>query len=560
MNILNRFLSRFTQKMMSGENWKKGFMFPNTGEKTTRAYAQSTLVYSAIRAIATNLPQVKLKFWYPDTEEDVPSSHQLYSLFKRPNKEDTYYTFIEKATTFLALTGECFIWKRPSAGGTYPSELYVLNPYLMKEKVSVDRRVLLGWVYDSNIPILPEELFYIKFPNPYSNFRGLAPLDSCIADIDSDYLSAKYGKSFYANSAVPGLIFTTSIDDESTPEQRKSFLNEWNALHKGSTQAYKSAVLAGGMDVKAIGLDQKAMQYIESRRFNAIRVLSSFGVPPPMVGIFDDATYGNIKTAKRMFWNECIKTYALRFENEFNKWLMDIYDPDIECYFDFSQVDELKHDATELAQVVNIYANHGIPMNDLITAFELPFDKVDGLNVGYYPMSMIPVGTTINDYKNESTPPKDDENDKKPSKDDESDSKNDEKDKNFTNLFVKELKNYFFNQRSKICEFIAKNDKNGLETIRNGVAALFKGENQRLLARMAPIYAQLGGKLNDDIILINITTKNQVLKIIDEEKDPIIKIKSLYNSYNKSIHNGLSRIEMIAKAEIELIFKETTDE
>ena len=57
-------------------------------------------------------------------------------------------------------------------------------------------------------------------------------------------------------------------------------------------------------------------------------------------------------------------------------------------------VDEL-HYAQETADIVNIYANHGVPMNVLIESFELPFDAQADLDVGYQPMTMLPVGTNF---------------------------------------------------------------------------------------------------------------------------------------------------------------------
>jgi HK97 family phage portal protein len=587
-----RFLKNYlTRKLFDGGEWKKGLILPGNVERATHPYSQSTMVSAAIRAIASNLPQVRIKFWYPSTEVFLPLNHPLYKLLANPNEYDNYYTFFEKATTWLALSGECFIYRTQSAGqaagiSQIPAELHVLNSYKMREVLSSNRRDLIGWVYDNSIAINMNELFLVKFVNPYNPFRGLAPIDACINDVDSDFLSSKYGSNFFKNSAIPGLVFTTQPDDESTAEQRRAFLAEWNALHQGSTKAHKAAVLASGMDIKQVGLDQKSMQYIESRKFNAERILSAFGVPPPMVGIYDEATYGNVRTAKKIFWSECIKNYSLRFESEFNKWLMNKFEPDIECWFDFSQVDELKHDAKELADIINVYLNHGVPFNALVDAFDLPVEKQENLDVGYLPFSMVPVGSTVNTFaavnsNDESKSIKKNDNISKDLylKQTSNKWRNDylALRKVSENLFYKELKNYFYNQRVKIIENLLK-IKNEEFNFDNIISAfdIFEKEDSKIVSRFSSVYESISKEaisflksfinststtnttsivenFTSNIRLINITTKNMLIDIAkkkcDNKNQLIDEVKVLFNSFTKSIKEGVSRASLISNME-----------
>jgi len=527
MNIFDRFKNLFTRdKTMTASDWKKGLMigdyFADQGAKNP--FKDSSLVYVAASKISENLPQAPLQFFNTKTKQQLSLDSPIVKLFQKPNEKDSYFTYFEASTLYLALYGETFWYMLDSAGqaagiSTLPGAMQVLIPNRMSHDVDEYGRVS-KWTYDTGrqrIEISPDKILHIKFPNPYDPVRGLPPIQSAKSDIDSDYLAGKFSRSFFRNGANPGTVFTLPEDDESSDEHRKAFIKDWNRLHRGASKQYKTAILNPGMDAKKIGLTQEEMDYVKQREFNAERVLSVLGVPPPMAGFYEQATYGNVRTAKKIFWNETIKAYARRYESSLNNFFLPMYAPGHICKFNFSDIDELKHDAKETADLVNIYANHGVPMNVLNDAFELPWEHQEGLDVGYQPMTMLEVGTNFIEESAKVN----------------NDSSNDSKElvnttPSIFNEFSKALHNYLYRQREKILKKHGKDqelDQNFWET-----------ENLRLLAKFDPIFDKIGKNPEN---LVKINEINQ--KMMENTENPD-EIRNYYNLMDKTYRNRVKAI------------------
>lgn len=594
-----RYIGNRQNKLLSGEQWKKGLMIgANMNDKgTTRPYKDSSLVYVAVKKIAENIGQAPLKFF--QSESELPAAHPIVRLFRRPNENMDYYTFLEVSTTYLALYGEVFWYLNESVGqrlgsNPIPAEIIPINPTRMQHVLDNKTNKLKGWIYRGkpDLSFSKDEVLHIKFPNPYLEIRGLSPLDTISSDIDADYLAGRYGKMFFVNSASPRILFTTHEDDESTQEQKEAFLAEWNQLYKGVSKSGKSAILNAGMDVQKIGLTQEEMQWVDARKFNNERILSAFGVPPAVAGFYEEATYGNVRTAKKIFWNETIKVYTRRYENIINIFLIDAFEPDILCMFDFSEVDELKHDQKELADTIHIYANHGIPMNDLIRSFNLPFDPVEGLDVGYQPISMVEVGTDQSLYDTSEAKmiditPKEVKQieDLTKTKDIQKTMRNSflNKRSKLEALFSKELKNYFFQQRVKLLNgLFGKKEIDTMEYMRILAALdIWADEDLRLETKFLPVYEEVvdeAGNLARSYLGLEtpyvvdmsiVRERIKVLRGINEFSQRLVqtqvkqalengetlnqvgdRIKNIYNKFNK-LQPGITktRVQAISRTE-----------
>ncbi len=568
MNIINKIKSMFLTKTMSANDWKKGMLLSDYGLNSgvSKPFAQSTIVYVAATTISQNLPQAPLDFFNRSTNEKLSLESPIVRLFSRPNKTETYFTFFEELTLYLALYGETFIWIGDSVGQragltTMPGQLVVLNPTRMQHVVEDGN--LKGWIYDGGhkrYSFSPEEVLQMKFPNPYLPLRGLAPIDSVMGDVDTDFLASRFSKAFFQNSANPSLVFTLPEDDESSSEQKEEFIKEWNKMRRGSSKQYKTALLAAGMDVKKTGLTQEEMDYVKQREFSAERILAVYKVPPPMAGFYEQATYGNVRTAKRIFWNETIKTYARRYESAINNFFLPVFDPGTYCKFNFSDIDELKHDAKETSELVNVYANHGVPMNTLIEAFDLPFDAQENLDIGYQSMTMLPIGTNFIEIQQDNLDPAKQLVNITPNIFDDKEklaleyygSKLNTLQKNkIAQIFSKILHNYWYRQREKILKKITKDVKLINDDFWNQ-------ENDRLVAKFEPIYAEYGKKVGK-FVNTNVFNRKMVDSIIIGDKAVIgEKIRQLYNKFDKTLkQTDKSRLTAISEKETGTFLEQT---
>lgn len=577
MNILQRLVSRIlTPQVVKdwSDKWKAGLLIsPEIRDSgVVYNYSESSVVHIGISKIASCLPQAPLRFYRGSNE--IQQNDPLYTLFKKPNSYNTYFTFFEKTTISMGLYGEAFWYLEGSLGqaagtSTLPGAIWLMPPDKMKEDVD-EKGILRGWSYDNKKPFRTDQVIHVFFPNPYSTYRGLSPLKSVKMEIDSDYLAGVYTRSFFINGASPGTAFLSHIDDESTAEQRKEFLRQWNTLHQGASKGHKASILNPGMDVKKVGSTQEEMDFNELRKELAVRILAALDVPPPVVGILDEATYSNVETTKRLFWEDCIKSYMRKYEDTINAFFLDRFAPGTYCKFDLSEIEELKRGHKEVAETVEIYANHGVPLNTLVDAFNLPFDPQEGLDTGFIAMNLIPVdeaydnplleqmnsGKMINVTPKLKMLPKLKEIDKKLAEK--------EVDKGIQHQIVKTrktleskyqkaLKNYLWKQRNKVLEKLdsTKTTKDGLtmEVLTSELDQIWNQESDRLVVKMKPIYediASTSGTLARGLLDVKEPYVIDAL-MIEKRLNFISKInKYTYDLIKTQLKDGIEKGETIA--------------
>lgn len=377
---------------MQDASWQNGGalkLFQNNNS-VTNPMSDSSIVYTCVTLIATNIALAKIKFYRG--EDQLPPNDPVVQLFRKPNDTNSAQTFFEETTTFFALYGECFWYKVQSVGNrNLPAELHNLDPKLM-ESIIEDNK-LVGWEYNKDQKFTLDEILHIKKRNPTNSVRGLSPLPSIKYDMDADYLAAQFSKTHFVNEARPGFIFTRPTEDESTDEQMIKFLKQYNAAHAGPGGNNKGVVTNPGMDVKTLGLSQQDMMFVECRRYAANNIAAAFFVPPPKINDLTNANYSNAESFNKSFWNSAMFSYLRRYEDSINTFLLSMYDPTITAKFDITEVREMQKDMKEQAEVIQIYANLGVPFNELAEAYNLPVGNIDNLDVGYMNMSMVEVGT-----------------------------------------------------------------------------------------------------------------------------------------------------------------------
>ncbi|KKK81335.1 hypothetical protein LCGC14_2814460, partial [marine sediment metagenome] len=60
-----------------------------------------------------------------------------------------------------------------------------------------------------------DDVVQLKMPNPLDPYRGMGPVQSILADLDSERYSAAWNRNFFINGAEPGGIIEVDrrLDD-----------------------------------------------------------------------------------------------------------------------------------------------------------------------------------------------------------------------------------------------------------------------------------------------------------------------------------------------------------
>ena len=135
---------------------------------------------------------------------------------------------------------------------------------------------------------------------------------------------------------------------------RERFRSAWQAQYTGSGPgAGGTPILEDGMTFTAVSQTAKDLQYIEGRKLTREEVASAYFVPPPMVGILDNATFSNITEQHKMLYQDTLGPWLTMITEEIALQLL----PDFELnpdrfYCEFNLREKLTGSFEERADAI----------------------------------------------------------------------------------------------------------------------------------------------------------------------------------------------------------------
>lgn len=266
---------------------------------------QIVTAFACARVIADGLAQVPFKLFrdLPAGGKAAAADHPLYGLIaSKPNDWQTSFEWREQIALHLVFCGDAFVWK--NRVGNRVVELLTYEPNC----VTVKRD---GWEigYEvttdkgKKIPIPAEEMWHLRGPS-WNGWQGLEGVKLAREALGLALAAEEHSARMFGNGARVGGILTT----ESTPkpEDRKEMRDSWQATYGGLANAFKTALLWGGIKYQPMGMQADQAQLIEQRRFQIEEVCRFARVLPIMIGHYDkSATFAS---AEQMFLAHVVHT------------------------------------------------------------------------------------------------------------------------------------------------------------------------------------------------------------------------------------------------------------
>lgn len=282
-----------------------------------RAYGSSGTVYSIVSMLAR---QTAKKPWHlyrqqPQdgrrryTTGDKGSDqrvevikHQAIALWNKPNPFTTGFQFRELGQTYLDLTGEDYIIVGRDARSSIPLSLWQVRPDRM-DPVPHREKYLAGWIYTGpsgeRVPLQPDEVIQIKYPNPFDPYRGLGPVQAILVDIDAAKYSAQWNRNFFLNSATPGGVI--QVDKRLNDDEWNELTTRWRETHRGVGAAHRVAVLEAGAQWVPNAMSMRDMDFGNLRNVSRDVIREAFAMHKAILGTADDVNRANAQTAQEHF-------------------------------------------------------------------------------------------------------------------------------------------------------------------------------------------------------------------------------------------------------------------
>lgn len=335
-------LSFSTQKASETSRINNPKYWPND-PRNTEFYAESRKnieeqikayqgwVGDCVSLIAERIASIPLRLY--DRKDELIDEHPFYELMKHVNPDVTGFMLKELISSYLDLTGECYIYMAKDRLGI-PREFHSLRPDRMNPIVKGGVIDHFKYKKDLKEIIYPrEDILYFRYPNPTDPYRGASPVQRKAYAYDTDLYNMIYQLNVFKNGAhLKGVLETEANMDE---EQAKRYLNLFEETYGGAGKAHKTGVLIGGLSYKNIGISNKDMEFILLADWTMRQLASAYHTPPQKLSHPEHTNLANMKVLDTSWNRECILPRCIRIAEILNTFLIPLYrEQGIYCEFD----------------------------------------------------------------------------------------------------------------------------------------------------------------------------------------------------------------------------------
>lgn len=268
----------------------------------------SSVGYRCVASIASNAASVPLVV--ADAAGTEHPEHELVQLWATPNPLLSSRVLAEWLWARLETRGEAFVYVDRGPDGTgRAAELWpiftTVSPVVTKRADGVGE--LVGFQARGNagrtIGLLPQEVLWLRYPDPDSEWGALAPLQAAGHAIDLDAYAREWQRGEFRNGARPSnVVFLGDLDDEHT----QSIVEDWRSQVAGPANAGKTVFVSSQTTgkVERLTMTPAEMGWLDTRRVSAEEVMLAHGVPKDY--LLGGATYENRAASRATLWSDAI--------------------------------------------------------------------------------------------------------------------------------------------------------------------------------------------------------------------------------------------------------------
>jgi HK97 family phage portal protein len=243
-------------------------------------------VFNAIEIHGFYFSKAKFRVYSKDgTKTTELIDHPFTTLFKQPNSKRTWWEYAYKIPAYWGLWGVNYFHVKRNTFNKEPFAYQQIPPALIEKHYNAQHE-LDYYLYNdgtNKIEISIQDILEIKYPNPYSEDKGCAIIETVADQQSVNALQMHYMKKFFENGGFMGLIFTTKQEMRKPNYDR--VLAMLNEKFMGSDQAYKEVGLFdSGLEPVKAAYSINDMGIAESRKITKDDIYEAWKVSKIHVG------------------------------------------------------------------------------------------------------------------------------------------------------------------------------------------------------------------------------------------------------------------------------------
>lgn len=270
----------------------------------------------------------------PTGERDRDRDSTMARLLRRPNSEMTGQELILATVSDLALNDDAYWWVVPNVDSPIGWDIIWL-PYawvIPKNKDAFRRKEYLVRAPGAEDLAVPAaEVLHFHGFNPEDPRKGLSPVEALKGILQEQLQSSNYRLQVWKRGGRVSSVLKRPIGAPKWSKKAKAqFRDDWYANYTGNgAAAGGTPILDDGMELQKIDFSAKDQEYVEGTKLAFSTVASVYFVNPTMVGILDNANFGNVREFRKMLYGETLGPVFAALEQRITTFLPGMLDGDV---------------------------------------------------------------------------------------------------------------------------------------------------------------------------------------------------------------------------------------
>lgn len=338
--------------------------FPNA---VRYGYRGNAAVYACTRVWASTFPEPPMRVRRETDGGKVwEREHPASKLMMRPNEwmgEDVFWSFV---ITYMAIGGNCYVWKERSTSGAviglWPFHDGVIAPVPDPEGWLSHYRYDLG---DGSTAVIipPSEIVQLIWaPDPSNPVRGMGAIVAIAQAVDMATEALRYVYAYLKNDASPRTILSLKEPvGEKLKDIQKRFIDQHGGANRGGVMVIDEAEAT----ISRIGANLAELNVESLWNTPEAWISAAFEVPAIKAGLSVGLQRGysgaNADALNQDFAATRLAPRWRSVQSQFTRCLLVDMDPDpaLSLEFDTSTVQALREDENELRGSLNASVTAG---------------------------------------------------------------------------------------------------------------------------------------------------------------------------------------------------------
>ena len=216
----------------------------------------------------------------------------------------TRFGLFEISNIWMETTGKSYwVVDRAEGVSSIPLGLWPVRPDRMVAVPDRDN-YLAGYVYTSpdgkeQIPLLPTDVIFNKYPDPEDPYSGCGPIHSVLTDIEAARYAGEWNRNYFLNSAEPGGVI--QLDHSLEDGEFDALVDQWRETHRGRGQGapHRGPRRRRHMGAECPQPEGHGLRESPVSMRDTIR--EALGMHKVMTGVTDDVNRANAQTGEEVF-------------------------------------------------------------------------------------------------------------------------------------------------------------------------------------------------------------------------------------------------------------------